>query len=197
VVANTHPHRSPRSSAESAGPLPSRRREPVRWGALLAAIVLLLGVSACGKDVQTNKPYTPSEGINLDVGDVAIRNVLIISRTRGSGIVSASLMSRQEPDSLTGVGGTAIKPDGSEGAPLTASLTAPVSIDNKLVVLTDQSLITVSSPDLAPGLTAQLVLTFARAGEVSIRVPVMDGNAPYYATISPSPAATASPSPAP
>ena len=46
-----------------------------------------------------HQPYTPAEGINVDVGDpgdpktvVHVRNLLIVSKAPGEGIVSASLV---------------------------------------------------------------------------------------------------------
>ena len=45
----------------------------LRGGAsLLLVIGLLLVSGACGQDVQTNRPYTPAEGVNFDVGDPAV-----------------------------------------------------------------------------------------------------------------------------
>ena len=161
---------------------------------LLAVIGLMLAVGACGNDAQTLRPYTPAEGVNVDVGDsydlqsvVHVRNLLIISKQPGSGILSASLVTNGR-DQLTEVTGNAIKPDGSPGAPLQVTLTNTVSVANgALVVLTDEGSIPVTSRDLAPGLTANMTLTFANAGEVSVLVPVVDGNLPEYATISPAP----------
>ena len=119
---------------------------------------------------------------------VHVRNLLIISKAPGSGVLSASLVTDGR-DELTEVTGYAIKVDGSEGAPLTVTLANTVSIANGAqIVLTDQAPIAVTSPDLAPGLTASVTLTFANAGEVTVVVPVVDGNEPQYATISPAPA---------
>ena len=39
--------------------------------ALLLTMGLLLGTAACGNNAQTLQPYTPAEGINLDVGNPA------------------------------------------------------------------------------------------------------------------------------
>ena len=59
----------------------------------------MLVVGACGTDAQTLRPYTPAEGVNVDVGDpsdaqsvVHVRNLLIISKAPGSGVLSASLV---------------------------------------------------------------------------------------------------------
>ncbi len=163
--------------------------------ALLAALGLVLVVGACGTDAQTLRPYTPAEGVNVDVGDpsdaqsvVHVRNLLIISKAPGSGVLSASLVTDGR-DELTEVTGYAIKFDGSEGAPLTVTLSNTVSIANRAqIVLTDQAPIGVTSADLAPGGTASLTLTFANAGEVTVIAPVVDGNEPQYASISPAPA---------
>ncbi len=181
----TQPHER---SQPSRGPLGLRA---------LAALLLSLGLlltGACGMDDQTLRPYTPAEGINVDVGDPAdvenqvyVRNLLIISSAPGVGIVSGSLVTDGR-DQLSGISGVPIKADGSEGAPFTATLSNTVSIANgALVVLTEGAPITVRSPDLVAGLTARLTLTFAKAGEATVIVPVMDGNEPQYATISPEP----------
>ncbi|MGH3340799.1 MAG: hypothetical protein ACRDPL_18475, partial [Propionibacteriaceae bacterium] len=82
---------------------------------LLLVIGLLLVSAACGQDVQTNRPYTPGEGVNVDVGDPAnpdkvvhVRNLLIISWEPGQGVVSASIVT-DDRDALTAVSGTPIK----------------------------------------------------------------------------------------
>ena len=169
-----------------------------RLAGLLAALGLMLAVGACGTDAQTLQPYTPGEGVNVDVGNpadpqnvVAVRNLLIISKEPGSGVLSASLVTDGR-DQLTEVSGYAIKPDGSQGAPLTVTLTNTVSIANGAqVVLTDQTPIGVRSPDLLAGLTANMTLTFANAGETTLIVPVVDGTQPQYASISPAPTPSA------
>jgi hypothetical protein len=159
--------------------------------AALLALGLVLVISACGLNVQTNKPYTPADGVNLDAGSVKIRNLMILSRAAGEGFVSASLTSDSR-DALTGVSGNPIKADGTEGAAFTATVSNPVALGNGvLAILTERPLITVKSADLRPGLTAKLVLQFTTAGEVTVLVPVVDANVPAYATISPSPTPSA------
>lgn len=166
---------------------------------LLLVIGLLLVSAACGQDVQTNRPYTPAEGPNVDVGDPAnpdkvvhVRNLLIISWEAGQGVVSASIVT-DDRDALTAVSGTPIKVDGTEGAPFTATIGNTVSIANGAqVVLTDQAPITVQSPDLMAGLEAAVTLAFQNAGEVTVRVPVVDGNEAQYATLRPTPTSTPS-----
>jgi hypothetical protein len=171
-------------------------RASSRLSRLGVALMLFLGLTltaaACGMNVQTLNPYTPAEGVNFDVGGVNLRNVMVLSRTEGEGFLSASLTA-SEADSLVSVTGTAMKSDGSEGAPLTVTLPAPIEIPpGGLVVLTDGPLIEVTSADLQSGLVAKLVLTFSKAGEVTTNAPVVDAEQPAYATISPSPSASPS-----
>jgi hypothetical protein len=78
--------------------------------------------------------------------------------------------------------------DGTESAPFTATIPNTVSVANgALVVLTDQAPITVKSPDLVPGLDAIVTLAFQNAGEVTLRVPVVDGNEAPYVSLKPTP----------
>ncbi len=186
--------RASRPARGSAGP----RRAGL--AALLTSALLLVS-TACGFDAQTNKPYTPAEGVNFDVvassgkpdDTVHVRNLLIISSAPGEGVLSASMVTNNR-DSLAAVSGKAIKLDGSDGAPFTATTANQISLANGvLVVLTDGPLITLKSADLAAGLDAEVTLQFANAGTHTARVPVMDGNEPQYQSIKPTPAASATP----
>ncbi len=192
-----------RSRASQAGRIRFRAGSgmtALRGGAsLLLVLGLLLVSGACGQDVQTNRPYTPAEGINIDVGDPAnpdkvvhVRNLLLISWAPGEGVVSGSIVT-DDRDALTAVSGTPIKVDATEGAPFTATIPNTVSLANGLqVVLTNQEPITVKSPDLMAGLDSIVTLAFQNAGEVTLRVPVVDGNEAQYATLRPTPAPTSS-----
>ncbi len=154
-------------------------------------------------NAQTLKPYTPAEGINFDVGDqtkpesvIHVRNLLIISRSAGEGIVSGSF-STLGRDSLTGVSGVPYKVDGSKGAPFTAEVTTPVELANnsQVVLTTLDPFITVSgATDLAAGLDTDITLQFATAGSITMRTTVVNGNLPPYSDITPSAAPSATPS---
>lgn len=188
--------------------MPSRVDRPgharprlARAAALALTTGLLLASAGCGMDAQTLKPYTPADGINVDVGDasnpnavVHIRNLLLVSKTPGTGVVSASMVTGGR-DQLASLSGTPIKIDGSAGTPFTATLSNTVALANGLqVVLTADTPITVTSPEIAPGLTASLTLEFKNAGSVMRTVPIVDGNDPQYASITPAPV-SATPTP--
>jgi hypothetical protein len=165
----------------------------LRSGARLVVVIgLLFLAAACGQNVQTNRPYTPAEGVNIDVGNPAtpnkvvhVRNLSIISWGPGEGVLSGSIVTADR-DSLSAVSGVPLKIDG-EGAPFTGTIPSTVSLANGLqVVLTDQPPIIVKSPDIMPGFGANVTLQFENAGEVTLRVPILDGNEPQYATLKPS-----------
>lgn len=201
----------------TATALRARRGWPARTGRarlalVTAALVAVVPVAACGKDAQTLRPYTPAEGVNFDVGDqtvpdsvIHVRNLLIISRSPGQGIVSATMVTTGR-DTLTRVSGVPYKADSTKGAAFTATLPSPVLLTNNAqVVLTNtQPFITITgAPGLAAGLDADVTLQFGKAGSVTTRTTVVDGNLPPYADITPSaspsatPAVTAAPSPTP
>lgn len=175
---------------------PTRTRMHRSLVATLISIALLALASACGMNAQTLQPYTPAEGVNANVGPtgqwVQVRNLMILSREDGTGYVSASLVAT-ERDALTGITGAPITLEGTPGAPLTTTMPDPVGLTAEtLVVLTDRELITVKSDDLIVGGAAELTLSFSTVGDLTILVPVVDATQPDYATITPSPAPSAS-----
>jgi hypothetical protein len=178
----------------------TRGRAARAAAALLLSVGLLSTGAACGFDAQLLKPYTPGDGTNIDVGEdgaLKIRNLVLISRAKGEGIVSATLISTNA-DRLRGVTVAPQKLDGTVGAAVPATLAAPVDLAGTLVVLTDkQPLITVSAPDLEAGISATVVMQFEKSGDVTLNAPVVDGTVAPWSTISPSPSASPSASPTP
>jgi hypothetical protein len=158
--------------------------------ATLLGTALLLLMSACGMDAQTAQPYTPAEGVNADVGpageSVQVRNLMILSREDGTGYLSASIVA-QERDAMTAVAGKPFTQDDTPGTPFTVTLPDPVGLSpDVLVVLTDRPLIELKSPEMIVGGDAEVTLTFSTAGDLTIRVPVVDADQPDYKTITPS-----------
>jgi hypothetical protein len=200
------------ATAHRAGRPWHARTGRVRAVLAAAALVVVLPAAACGTNAQTLKPYTPAEGVNFDVGDqtvpdsvIHVRNLLVISRSPGQGIVSASLVTTGR-DTLVGVSGVPYQVDGSKGSAFTATMSGPVLLtNNSQVVLTDlDPFITITGASgLAAGLDADVTLEFGKAGSVTTRTTVVNGNLPPYADITPSaspsatPSVTAAPSPSP
>ena len=179
------PH--PEDSTMSSPPTPLRPLS--RRLLVLVAGVALLVTSACGFDAQTLQPYTPAMGVNADVGDdrrIHVRNLLIVSRERGQGFVSASLLSAR-PAALTGVSGTVFERDNTPGVPLTANLREPLPLrPGEWAILTERPVVRVSSPILRPGAIVLLELRFDQGDTMEVRVPVYRDQGEYE-TISPIP----------
>ena len=188
----------------------ARRHRPARTGrvrvaAAAAVLLAMTPLAACGTNAQTMRPYTPAEGVNFDVGDMAVpesvihvRNLLVISRSPGTGIISGTMVTLGR-DTLVGVSGVPYNVDSSKGTPFTATLPGPVLLTNNAqVVLTNQQpLVTFSgATGLTAGLDADVTLEFGKAGSVTTRTTVVDGNLSPYTGITPSasPSASASPS---
>ncbi|MDO5534323.1 MAG: hypothetical protein Q4F65_06705 [Propionibacteriaceae bacterium] len=177
-----------------------RRRAATIVAAGIGASLLLTG---CGFDMQTLQAYTPAHGVSIDVTagensrQLKVRNLLIVADDQGEGILSASIVSPVD-DELVRVEGAAHTMDNQVGSPLTVT-GSPVELTaNRLAVLTDPTAaFTVSSPDLQPGLTVDLKLTFASGLEASAIAPVMSAEDPVYGAVSAAPSAAASPTASP
>ncbi|MBK8461912.1 MAG: hypothetical protein IPL36_02280 [Nigerium sp.] len=166
--------------------------------ALIAGVSAALLLTGCGFGAQTLQPYTPAHGVSIDVTasesnrQLKVRNLLIVAGESGEGVVSASVVS-PVADSLVDVSGTPLKADGTKGTPLSVTKAADVALkpDQLVVLTTPEPAVRVASPDLRPGLTADVTLTFASGRTAQAIVPVMSYDDAIYATVSPAPASTA------
>ena len=175
-----------------------RRTHHVGWRITRAwvAVLMIVGLlSATGCTYPTLRHYTPADGVNLEAGGLKVHNLMILSHQEGSGFLSATLTADQ-PDALTAVSGVALKPDYSVASTLTVSMPGPVAVGNQdMVILTKGPFITVKGQGLKAGLEADLTFQFEKAGDLKIRVPVVDGDLPEYATLTPVPSASPSSGP--
>lgn len=171
-----------------------------RIAGICASAGLIFGLSACGFNVQTLQTYQPADGIDINVAvgkdgkpdaeTIKVRGLMILAKSDTSGFLSATFTTRAD-DQLTGVTGTALTADDSEGSALKIDLPAPVQMTpGKALVLVNQEEIKVTADKLRPGLNANLTLTFANAGSQQVTVPIVDGNNSTYSKVSPSPAAS-------
>lgn len=177
-------------------PMTTRRRL-IATGIALAA----LGLTGCGMDVQTLQPYTPADGINVDVAGIKVRGALIVAGASGPGLLSVGIIA-QNADALTGVSGAALSPDGKSEYPLAVTVPASIPLPAAtLVPITDKGIV-VTSPALKAGLLANIVLSFQSGQKVAMTIPVISRDEAPYRTLPPvggassapaSPAASATP----
>lgn len=162
--------------------------------ALLLTVAAALVLTGCGFSAQTLQPYTPSNGVNLDVGAIKVRNLVVIADGEGNGILSGSLVSSAD-DALASVQVVPLLTGNEPGSPLTVTPTRNVPLTaNELAILTDPTpAVIVSGQELAPGQTVTVTLGFASGTTGEVTAPVMTHDDPAYegiATDFPVPAAT-------
>ena len=150
---------------------PRSRRLAVAGFALTAA----LGLSACQmtSPVTTDMIYDPADGVSVDVGDVAVRDLLIVSEGDGApGVVSGLVVNNSaEPADVTLV----ISADG-QATPLSPTVSVPagqsVRLDGQAA---DGSAQAVSIPAVAaaPGGNVEILVQTSGGEADSALTPVL------------------------
>jgi hypothetical protein len=142
------------------------------------SLVVATGLAGCatGVDAQTTAYYNAPVGIDDRAGDMKGLNMLVVADEVGAGaLVAALLNTADEEDELVAV--TATDPDTGEELTVTG-LDSPVPLPpDELVQLIDDTAVSgpigISGEALEPGQVVQVDLQFARAGAISVEVPVL------------------------
>lgn len=146
----------------------------------LAVAAAALGLSGCQvtNPIQTDQPYTPADGVAVDLSKVQIRNLVVVSdRKGGPGTLSGSVVNQgNQPVTVTFAG------EGGANAELQVPAYGEESISSS-------SPVTLSTVNADPGGVTTLQVTTQGAGTNIVQVPVLPAQG-YYATLAP----TASPS---
>lgn len=160
---------------------------PVLAAAALAAAVLALSGCQSFSPMQTNVAYQPADGVAVDLGDVQIRDLLVVSAARGEiGTLSGLMVNTGEeaatitfatgPDSAA----RAFIPAGGQARLSGAGVSTPV---------------TLPSIDAAPGDMITVIVSMPAAGAPQVSVPVLPPTG-YYTSLTPAPVTT-TPEPVP
>jgi hypothetical protein len=151
----------------------------------LAAVVLALGVpvlTSCSVnfDAQTEQPYNPSAGVDDRTGQIDVLNALVVSGTKGSGAVIATLVNNNQirGDSLSGVSGA-----GSDSSlQVTPGGKTEIPAGGLLNLATDGQ-IAVRGARVVPGNFVTLRFSFQSARAITLNVPVVDANNSIYSGV--------------
>ncbi|MFJ5957668.1 hypothetical protein ACIQC5_17140 [Paenarthrobacter sp. NPDC092416] len=164
---------------------------PVQRGKLAIAAaaigVGLLSVTGCGfvNAQQTSHQYSASDGIKADLGQLQLRNILIVASGENQpGRVIGAVFNKSSSDATLTI-------SGSNGA----QTEIPVKANSETYLNDDADAAVLSSAGTIPGGLTPVTI---RSGSDSakINVPVVDGTLPEYAKYLPStPSSTATPSP--
>jgi len=157
---------------------------PVLVAAALAGVALLSGCQVMSP-IQTNVPYQPADGVAVDLGEVQIRDLVVVSGAKGEvGTLSGMVVNQgNSPITITFAAG-------ATGPPTSA--VAPADSQTRLSGVEGTTPATLPAIGVAPGGILKVTVSTPASGTSEVLVPVLlpDG---YYATITPAPAQTTTP----
>ena len=153
-------------------PHPSR---PVRLAAAAAIAGLALGgCSMFSPQTTTNVTYAPSDGVQGEVGPVAVRNLMVLTAEQGAEaeLVGALFNSSQDDVSVV--------IDVESGA---ASQTIDLEPGESLSIGPEaDEQVTIETLDVVPGRTVEVTMIGGESN-LNLQAPVLDGSLPEYASL--------------
>ena len=143
----------------------------------LGVVVLALTLAGCSatNPIQTDRPYAPSDGVRVQLGDVRAENLLAVTAAAGDpGALSGALVNSGAADADV----TLTVGDASQKllVPAHGSVLIGTGTDTGEKV----PLPTVSA---APGALLDVTISTPAAGSVQVRVPVLDAANPQYTAV--------------
>lgn len=144
-----------------------RSRNFVAVTATAVAIFISLSVAGCGFNVQTLQADSPGQGVNVDVGDVKLRDI-VVRTVQGERAVIHGAITSTSPDQLVSVTGWWMSDDGTRGQAFTASGT-PLAVPGEglLRLPSDSGSVTIPAAGEAPGNDVEVVFTFRSGNQTS------------------------------
>ena len=143
------------------------------------AATLLLGTAGCGifVDSATLKPYSAGDGLNVNVGDLHLRNVLVITDDSGDASLVATIV-----NNTTNV------------QYLTVQFRTDTPVDLKIVAnegltkvgLADDNPAIANGTALKAGQYVDIYFQYGGQDGVTMSIPVIDSTNPLYAPYAPS-----------
>jgi len=139
--------------------------------ALAGALVLALaGLTSCGFDLATDRPFTPGAGPNDKDGEVDVLSALVVAAQPNQGTFVVTLVNGPDGDaSLNGVAGTELEVAEFEPIELAPREAVNLATDGGIQV----------TGDFDAGEMLALTLTFASGATTQINAPVVTACGPY------------------
>ena len=163
---------------------PSRRPAGPRLAVAALAVCALSGCSLMSPQTTQNVTYAPSDGVQGEVGEVKVRNVLLLTREKGAPaeMVAALFNESGESVDLEVVVREATELDAPPTEPVATERLTLSAGENLSVGPEAEDAISIEDFDVLPGLTAEVAFLGA-GGELVLQVPVLDGTLPEYAEL--------------
>jgi hypothetical protein len=148
---------------------------------LVLAAAVITGTTGCtlSAEIATMKEYDPSDGVGADIGDLALRNILLISNDAGEANLVMTVVNTSGDDVTLNVQFD----DGS--ARITESLELPAVPERTRIGDNPSAGVLVSGPELIVGGLYPVYFEYGSVPGELVFVPVLDGTLPEYELLVP------------
>jgi len=136
----------------------------------------MLATTGCtlSAEIATQKDYDPSDGVGAEIGELAVRNALLIGDTGDALNLVMTVVSAAEVDRLLTVQWL------TDGERVSEDIVVTSGDRTRIGGPTDEVQIIVSISDVTIGGLVPLFFSYAGAEGVEVMVPVLDGSLPEY-----------------
>jgi hypothetical protein len=143
---------------------------------LAAAVVTVLTLTGCGfvTPVATMDPYDPSDGVGADIGDLALRNILLIANDNREATLIMTVVNRADDDIVLNL------QYGDADVRVTESITLPGGDTRTNVGDDPGTTVVVSDPNKTIGALFPIYFEYGSVPGEVVMVPVLDGSLPEY-----------------
>lgn len=148
---------------------------------VVLAAGILLGTTACNllaPQATTNR-YEASDGVGGDVGDIAIRNAMLISNDGSSANLVVTVVN--QGDSAHSLNVQYVTGGDKVTQRLTVRANSTVTVGTP-----DAPAVTLENIDTQPGSLFPVFIQYGNETGVELLVPVLDGTLDQYSTLAPS-----------
>lgn len=163
-------------------PAPARRPSVRRTSAALVGVALAAVTAGCelNSPLQTQVSYQPADGVNANVGDLALRDLSLVGDGTGPVVVNGSAYNYGKQDVTVQI---SVQADPNATTPPTGS---EVQLKpSEQVTLADKGL-QLSQVNAKPGRLVPLKIVSSTGGTAVVQVPVLAAT-DYYSTVTPAP----------
>jgi len=143
--------------------------------AIAIASTVLVGTTGCSfsHEVRSLQPYAPSDGVQVDVGHLGLRNAFILT-ANGQTALFASIVNSSNED----IDATIQYDDPTTGTK--SNVNFPVFAQEKLDLGYNGNPPVILNLPAEPGKTVGIYLLGANKGSMLVDVPVLDATNPIY-----------------
>jgi hypothetical protein len=143
---------------------------------IAATVVTVLALAGCGfvTPVATMKPYDPSDGVGTEIGDLALRNILLIANDNHEATLIMTVVNRADEDIVLNI------QYGDADVRITESVTLTGGNTRTNVGDDPGTTVVVSDPTKTIGALFPLYFEYGSVPGEVVLVPVLDGSLPEY-----------------